>query len=542
MWEFAWLKKHPGTLSLAVFGLLFHLVLNLQLIPLSRQLEPLLRKFELTAFVSFIALLLGVYALKGLFGWLQSVAWSQLVFQRSMERRLELYQDVLQMPLSRWQSEQSGDLQARLTVDLQELENACLNQLSRLFPNLILVGVLLGYLLWLNPVLSLVTALLLPLGSLSLNLTSLRLRHWSEQMQASRGRLFAEIAESLQAQPSLWPLHVGPWLTERLSQIQAPLLFAQRKQVAWRALQGPLLGWVQALALGLVLLTGAWQVQTGIASVPDLLAFGTALALAIDPVLACVEAWGVVQSALPAQQRLSQLQPSPTQPSRQGTVFLPKDHSSHLELRSVDFAYSGQKPLFEKLNLALPAHKWSTLLGPSGSGKSSLLHLMAEIVPCQAGQRILREDLKTVVLVPQKSAFLNMSLHENLCLGRNLESDFLAQILDICQIQPVIAHLPLGLASPMGNQGSLFSGGERQRIALARALLARPQLLLLDEATSELDPLTEAKILTALKQNQPHLTCLWVSHRPASLVEMEHFFALEHGTISVIDAIDGPDV
>ncbi|MGE3728708.1 MAG: ABC transporter transmembrane domain-containing protein, partial [Candidatus Sericytochromatia bacterium] len=252
---------------MAVFGLMFHLGLNLQLIPLARQLEPLLRKFELTSFVSFIALLLGVYALKGLFDWLQSVAWSQLVFQRSMDLRLELYQHVLQMPLSRWQSEQSGDLQARLTVDLQELENACLNQLSRLFPNLILVWVLLGYLLWLNPLLSLVTALLLPLGSLSLNLTSLRLRHWSEQMQASRGRLFAEITESLQAQPSLWPLQVGPWLKKRLSQIQAPLLLAQRKQVAWRALQGPLLGWVQALALGLVLLTGAWQVQTGMASV-----------------------------------------------------------------------------------------------------------------------------------------------------------------------------------------------------------------------------------------------------------------------------------
>ncbi|MGE3724637.1 MAG: ATP-binding cassette domain-containing protein, partial [Candidatus Sericytochromatia bacterium] len=285
-----------------------------------------------------------------------------------------------------------------------------------------------------------------------------------------------------------------------------------------------------------------WQVQTGMASVPDLLAFGTALALAIDPVLACVEAWGMVQSAMPAHKRLAELRPSPTQSASQAAAVLPKDHPFLLELSSVNFAYPGQKPLFEKLNLALPAHKWSTLLGPSGSGKSSLLHLMAEIVPCQVGQRMLREDLKTTVLVPQKSAFLNMSLQENLCLGRNLESDFLAQILEICQIQPVIAHLPLGLASPMGNQGSLFSGGERQRIALARALLARPQLLLLDEATSELDPLTEAKILTALKKYQPHLTCLWVSHRPASLVEMQHFFALEHGTISVIDAIDGPNV
>lgn len=542
MWEFGWLKKHPFTLLLAVLGLLTHLGLTLQLIPLARQLEPLLRQFELSAFVSFIALLLGIYAAKGLFDWLQRVAWSHLVLQRSMDRRLELYRYLLQMPLSRWQSEQIGDLQARLTVDLQELENASLNQLSRFFPNLLQVAVLLVYLIWLNPILTLVTALLLPLGSLSLNLTSLRLRHWSETLQSARGQLFAEIAESLQALPSLWPLQVSSWLESRLNQIQTHLLRAQRKQVAWRALQGPLLGWVQALALGLVLLSGAWQVQSGRASVADLLAFGTALALSIDPVLACVEAWGLVQSALPAQKRLAELIPTQQEPSPPSLLTLPPDSPTLLEIRGVDYGYPGQPALFQNLNLALPARKWSALLGPSGCGKSSLLHLLADVLLLQTGQRLQREDLLKTVLVPQKSAFLNLSLGENLCLGRDVAADDLALVLEICQINSFLNNLQLGLASPMGNQGSLFSGGERQRIALARALLARPQLLLLDEATSELDPLTESKLLKALKQTWPDLTCLWVSHRPESLQEVEYFLSLAHGTISVIDSIDGSHV
>jgi ABC-type multidrug transport system fused ATPase/permease subunit len=542
VWEFGWLKKHPWTLIVAVLGLCLHLGLTLQLIPLARQLEPLLRQFELSAFVSFIALLLGIYAAKGLFDWLQQVAWSQLVLQRSMERRLELYRYLLQMPLSRWQNEQSGDLQARLTVDLQELENASLNQLSRFFPNLLQLAVLLLYLIWLNPILTLVTALLLPLGSLSLNLTSLRLRHWSERLQTARGQLFAEIAESLQALPSLWPLQVSTWLENRLNQIQKQLLRAQRKQVAWRALQGPLLGWVQALALGLVLLSGAWQVQSGRASVADLLAFGTALALSIDPVLACVEAWGLVQSALPAQKRLAELLPTQGQISSPTMMLLPQDSPNLLEIRGVDFGYPGQPALFQNLNLALPARKWTALLGPSGCGKSSLLHLLADVLPLQTGLRWMRADLQKTVLVPQKSAFLNLSLAENLCLGKDIAAEELAQVLEICQINRFLSHLPLGLASPMGNQGSLFSGGERQRIALARALLARPQLLLLDEATSELDPLTEAQLLSALKQTWPDLTCLWVSHRPDSLLEVEYFLSLAHGTISVIESTDGPHV
>lgn len=536
MWEFGWLKKYPWTLGLAVVALCLHLALTLQLIPLARQLDPLLRQFELSAFVRFIAVLLALYAAKGLFDWLQSVAWSQLVFQRSMMRRLELYSHLLQMPLSRWQSEQSGDLQARLTVDLQELETAHLSQLSRFFPNLLLISALLFYLLWLNPLLTLVTALLLPLGSFSLNLTSLRLRHWSEAMQTARGRLFAEIAESLQALPSLWPLQISSWLEQRLNQIQTELVLAQRKQVTWRALQGPLLGWVQALALALVLLTGAWQVQSGRASVADLIAFGTALALSIDPVLACVEAWGLVQSALPAQARLNSLLPPDTASPQPGT--LPLESPILIQLQGVTQAYSGQPALFQDLDLALPAGQWSALLGPSGGGKSSLLHLLADVLPLQTGRRWLRQDLKGVMLVPQKSAFLNLSLGENLRLGRRLDPDFFKQTLEICQLDTVISSLPQGLETPMGNQGSLFSGGERQRIALARALLARPQLLLLDEATSELDEITEAKLLSTLKQHWPDLTCLWVSHRPASLVNVAHFLKLEHGTISVIGTPD----
>lgn len=542
MWEFGWLKKHPWTLVLAILGLCIHLGLTLQLIPLARQLEPLLREFQLSAFVSFIALLLGIYAAKGLFDWLQRVAWSQLVLQRSMERRLDLYSYLLQMPLSRWQNEQSGDLQARLTVDLQELENASLNQLSRFFPNLLQVIVLIFYLIWLNPILTLVTALLLPLGSLSLNLTSLRLRHWSETLQTERGQLFAEIADSLQALPSLWPLQVSSWLENRLNQIQKKLMLAQRKQVAWRALQGPLLGWVQALALGLVLLSGAWQVQSGRASVADLLAFGTALALSIDPVLACVEAWGLVQSALPAQKRLAELLPTQRQPSASVFTLMPQESPHLLEIRSVDYRYPGQPALFQNLNLVLPAHKWSALLGASGGGKSTLLHLLADVLPMQTGQRLIREDLHKAVLVPQKSAFLNLSVGENLCLGRDINADDLDEVLEICQINTFLNNLQLGLASPMGNQGSLFSGGERQRIALARALLAKPQLLLLDEATSELDPLTEGNLLKALKRMRPDLTCLWVSHRPESLQEVEYFLSLTHGTISVIDSRDGSHV
>lgn len=524
---------------LAALGMLSHMGLTLLLIPLSRQLEPLLRDFELSTFVQFMGLLLGVYAAKGLFFWVQSVTWSQLVFQRSMNLRLLFYRQVMQMPLNQWQIQQGGDLQARLTVDIQELEQAHLQQLSRFFPNLLLSLLLICYLLWVNPLLTGVTALLMPLGSLFLHLTSLRLQKWSHQMQTARGKLYAEMADAFQALPSLRPLRVSSWFEARLLLVQQELLSAMRHQVAWKALQSPLLGWIQALALGLVLLTGAWQVQTGQASVADLVAFGTALALGIDPVLACVEAWGHVQIAMPAQMRLQALNEAGQQlstPQGHEIMLLPLQQPVVLAASDISFAYPGQPPLFEKISLALSEGQWTVLVGPSGSGKSTLLHLLTGALPLQNGQVYPRADVENCVLLPQKSAFLNLSVKENLLLGRKIDAEFLDQVLEICQLRSLISALPDGLDTLMGNQGSLFSGGERQRFALARALLAQPQLLILDEATSELDPVTESHILTRLKQHFPSMSCLWVSHRPESLTGMGQILRLQHGTISVLNS------
>jgi ABC-type multidrug transport system fused ATPase/permease subunit len=536
MWQFGWLKNYPALLSLASLSLLLHIFLTILIIPLARQLEPLLKSFELQKFIYFLALLLLLYAAKGLFFWLQSVAWSRLVFTRTQERRLAFYQKVIAQPLLSWQTWQSGDLLARLTVDLQHLETALLSQLTSFFPNLLLITVLIAYLLWLNPLLTLLTLLILPLGSQSLNLTSTKLRRWSEKYHSERGFVHSEIAETLNSLPSLWPLQVTDWLSRRLELIQNRMIHAQIYQIAWQSAQGPILNWVQVLAIGIVLLTGAWQVQSAWVGVGDLLAFGAAMALSIDPVLALVDAWGIVQIAYSAQKRLDDIVIEPQQAlinPATSLETLDDNRSFLLRVDQLAWHFPGQQPLFHGLKFSIQPGEWVALLGPSGAGKSTIINVLAGIYPSQFGILEKNARLTETVLLPQKSAFLHLSLRDNICLGRSISESDLAELLEICQLSDLIKALPLGLDSPMGNQGSLFSGGERQRIALARAMLAKPKLLFLDEATSELDLATEEKIILALKQAYPELGCMLVTHRLSSLASVQRFLLLEHGTISV---------
>jgi len=527
VWRFSWLKSHPWVCFCALLCLCLHLALTLLLIPLARQLESLFQGVNLSRFMALLGLILGVYAAKGFFYWIQTLLWGWLAYVHTHQCRLRIYQQLLRQPLWKWQSWQTGDLLSRLSSDLQQMEGARQQQLAHFFPNLILSLALLGSLLWMNVGLTLLTLLLLPLGSRTLVLTGRPLNFWARQQMQGRGALHQELSETFQALPSLWPLRIHTWLESRVEALQQTILASQIRQLAWQAIQGPLLTLIQVLAIGLVLIAGIWQVEQKWVTGGDLLAFGTALALGVDPVLALVQAWGVVHAAQPAQERIQELE-----------AFIPEDMKETEQapvgkIQTVDlgFAYPEQPPLFNALTLVLEPGSWAALAGPSGCGKSSLLAILAgQLAATQGKVQTLPEALR-VVLVPQKAGFFNRSLRENICLGREISEAEWQRLLQVCQLETVLAALPEGAESLMGNQGSFFSGGERQRVALARALLAQPAVLLLDEATSELDLQTEALIFAALRAEYPDMSCLLVSHRPETLAALPQVFVFERGTI-----------
>lgn len=528
VWSFLWLRAYPWTFLAAVSITGLHLLLTLLLVPLAQNLEILFQAPALSQVLTVLAMILGVYALKGLCLWGQTLLWGKLAFWRTHQRREALYRKLLEQPLSRWQAWQEGDLVARLTVDLQLLETAHWGQLTQFFPNLLLLSGLLLCLLALNPLLLLVSLLLLPLGSRLLLLTGRPLTHWSRRHLQLRGELTQEISETLQNLPSLWPLRVSPWLLERLKACQTEMRSAQLRQLAWQASQGPLLALVQVLAIGGVVLLGVWQVRSQAVAGGELLAFAAALALSVDPLLALVQAWGSVQAAQAAEERLRELEAWEAVSIPQAVK---RSRPSVLQVKELSYAYPAQPPLFQGLSLMLSPGRWSALLGPSGCGKSTLLALLAGQMAVQEGQIEPAPEEAGVLILPQKSGFFNRSLRENICLGRSVAAAELQLVLQICQLQDLVASLPEGLETLMGNQGGHFSGGERQRVALARVLLAHPKILLLDEATSELDWVTEQRIFQALRQYQPELGCLQVTHRLVSLTGIQQFLLLEHGTI-----------
>lgn len=212
-----------------------------------------------------------------------------------------------------------------------------------------------------------------------------------------------------------------------------------------------------------------------------------------------------------------------------------------LEMSEVDFAY-GDKPVLKGVSLTIPAGRWTALLGPSGSGKTTLVDLLAGLMRPGSGQVLLDGvNLKKIDLgawrsmigyVPQDTVLLHDTVLANISLGDpEISREQVQAALQDAGAWDFVESLPQGMESVVGERGGRISGGQRQRLSLARALVRHPRLLILDEATTGLDPATEAAIFSNLKKLAGRLTILAISHQPSLKAQAEVIYRIEDGLV-----------
>jgi|GEM_PF-2084036 len=199
-----------------------------------------------------------------------------------------------------------------------------------------------------------------------------------------------------------------------------------------------------------------------------------------------------------------------------------------VELEQVSFSFHQGAVVLRNINLCLRQGETVVLQGVSGSGKSSLLNLIAGVLQPSTG--IVRVDRASVAYVPQDAALLDDSIRNNLLFGLTAKSDAeLMHALDVANLRELVTAQPLGLDAGVGDNGVLFSGGQRQRLGLARAVLRGAKVLLLDEATSALDEENESRVLANLSASGAAV--LLVTHRPPRPEFAQRVFRLEHGCL-----------
>ncbi|MEV5324072.1 ABC transporter ATP-binding protein [Nonomuraea sp. NPDC052634] len=307
-----------------------------------------------------------------------------------------------------------------------------------------------------------------------------------------------------------------------------------------RGLFDPMLEALPTLGVLAVLGVGAARLSAGAIDPGDLVQVAYLFTLLAFPIRALgwvlaelprsVVGWQRVQAVLDATGSMEYGTATP------GTSAGPAE----LSVRGVSYAY-GESKVLHDVTFDVPAGRTVAIVGPTGSGKSTLVQLLVRLVDPDSGQVLLDGvDLRdlpyggvaaSVALVPQQTFLFDDSVRGNVALGGEVTDEDVRAALRLAQADGFVGRLPDGLDTRVGERGASLSGGQRQRLALARAVVRRPRLLILDDATSSVDPQVEAKILHGLRDAAEASTVVVVAYRMATISLADEVVYLDHGRV-----------
>jgi ABC-type multidrug transport system fused ATPase/permease subunit len=439
--------------------------------------------------------------------------------------REQLFRCLQQRPLGFYLLQPAGEIANVVANDAQYAAAGVRELYANLWLNPLVVVFLLGVMFYFDPLLALIVLLVAPLVTIATVRISRKARHAEGRFLAEQGRLLAEMMESLVNVKQVKAFGIEARQRRRFADAGASILSWSRRVALYKSLMGPVVDLLTLGALALMVVAAYYRSRHQAAPLSDIIAcLGAAFGL-IRPVKSISGSVVELQKSIMAVQRISwQLADRSGQGERRA---LPASVDA-VAFADVGFSYDGKRRVLGNVTLELRRGDRVALVGPSGSGKTTFIDLLVGLYPATTGEILiggipLREInpdtwLARVGIVTQSPHLFNLSVRENLlAVAPNATEEELLAAIHLAGCEGIVSRLPRGLDTVVGERGDLLSGGERKRIALARALVRPLTLLILDEVVSELDPNTEADILALLDRLPENLIVVQVSHRRSIL-------------------------
>jgi ATP-binding cassette, subfamily B, bacterial len=448
----------------------------------------------------------------------------------------------LRVPLEYFGSRPTGQLLAHADADVERAITVIM-PLPLSLGVVVLIGLSIVSLALIDPVLMLVGLALFPSLAILNQVYSRRVEAPASRTQARLGEVSSVAHESFEGVLLVKTLGLEAREVERLSVVARELRTARLAVGRLRATFEPVLDALPNLGTIALLALGAWRVAEGVITTGQLVQAMALFTILTFPMRVVGFLLEELPRAVVASDRIAEVLATPTRPAPAEGAGTPlPDGPLAVDVRALGFAYAADAdPVLAGVDLALTPGEVVALVGATGSGKSTLCHLLAHLYqPTGGAVRLGGVDLSradpaslrsAVALVFQEAFLFAATVRENLALGWDASDDDLHWALDAARARRFVERLPLGLDQPLGERGVTLSGGQRQRLALARALLRRPGLLMLDDATSAVDATVERQILDGLPDTL-RATTLVVAHRLSTIALADRVLFLDGGRIA----------
>ena len=461
------------------------------------------------------------------------------------EIRCRIYDKILNLPIGFFTEERKGDIVARITGDVSEVENSIIASLSLLIKNPILILIYFGFLTWLSPEMMVFTIVFAPAFIWIMGVIGKQLKRSSLEAQSLWSDTMSQVDETLGGLRVIKAFNAEKTMHGRFQEITDRMRRKVARVSIRQALAHPVSEFLGTTMLMIVLCVGGIMILGGksllgdrpFMDAPTFIYFLVMLYSVIEPIKELSRATYGVRKGLASMERINKILEAENPIKDPANPQALKAFEGSIKLEDVSFSYDGNRQILDHVDLEIPRGKMIAIVGESGAGKSTLVDLIPRFWDVTGGRitidgKDVREvnvkDLRALMgNVNQEPILFNDTIFNNLAFGvEGATEEQVIAAAKIANAHEFIMEKEEGYQTNIGDRGSKLSGGQRQRLSIARAILKNPPILILDEATASLDTESERMVQDALDKLMSSRTTIAIAHRLSTIKKLNDMQAL----------------
>ena len=493
----------------------------------------------------FIVLLyLGVLLGKFVFDYLQIIVMQYIGQKVMLDLRQQIFSHLQKLQQQFFDKNPIGRLMTRVTSDVESLNQVFTEGLVMVFGDLLLIGGIIIMMLSIHLPLALWTLSVVPILLVISFVFRKKVRDSFSQIRLYLARINSYLQEHISGMTIVQLFNREKKNYQTFREINWDHTAAYIKTIFYFAIFFPAVELVGAVALGIIIYRGAFYIQNELVTFGTLIAFIQYAQMFFRPISDLSEKYNILQSALAASERIFKLLDTKPQIVSPSQGYQATEITQAIELRNVSFAYNSELVL-KDINLTIPIGQRYALVGHTGAGKTSLTRLLGRFYEINQGEILIDgvdirqwdlDNLRShMAVVPQDVFLFSGSVLENIRLGNpRIKEEAVREAAELVNAHHFIEKMPGGYDAKIRERGSNLSQGQKQLLALARAIVFNPSILILDEATSNIDSESEYLIQQALRAVLEDRTAIVIAHRLSTIQFMDRIVVLHHGKIREI--------
>ena len=492
----------------------------------------------------FICILaLSLFFLKNLFRYLASYVITFLRTGIVKDIRDQLYHKIVELPIAYFTEKRKGDIIARMTADVQEVETSILTSIETIVREPLTVIIAISIMLFMSVKLTLFVFILLPVSGFIISSISKKLKAKSIKAQQETGTFLSFIEETLSGLRVIKGFNSEKIIEQKFNSSTSTFKNLMTSVFHRQTLASPMSEFLGSATIIAILWFGGREVLSNTSSLqPDeFMGYIVLFYTVLNPIKLITTSYYNIQKGEASAERIMQVLNTENHIKNKPNATIKSEFKSKIEFKNISFKYK-KNYVLKDFSLTINKGETVALVGQSGSGKSTLANLITRFYDVNLGDILIDEEsIKNITkkslrdlmgIVTQESILFNDTVENNIKLGtENASNDEILEASEIANANEFIQNLPEKFQTNIGDSGGTLSGGQKQRLSIARAVLKNPPIMILDEATSALDTESEQLVQVALENMMQNRTSLVIAHRLSTIQKADTIVVMKKGQI-----------